>query len=372
MDKKHCAPKFGVKKAAMTPAQIQGCSRELTRMALASPLYEAARSIYGYLPYNQEVHTLELLQAALNSGKRVAVPKVFGDTMRFIWLTNLQDVAPGYCGIPEPLADGPEADDPHALVLMPGLAFDPAGHRVGYGGGFYDKFLAQEPEHPTLALCYGFSTLPLPGDRSPRRPCGSGPVGPGAGGIGMKYVWLVLFLAAVFGLCFLADRCIGKVQARAQRRPAVRLPLRYPLLSVLLLLVAPVSAWYGITHAAPLFVAGAVLLAGISLYGAWTYHRTGIDYTSDCFTFRAGDQKRTFRFSQIQGRGWPSPAGPSAWFCARRKEMWSSTTTCRAFQLSWKPLTPIGAVKGGLDPQAQDWHNPADHRWFPDQPDETH
>ena len=79
----------------------------------------------------------------------------------------------------------------------------------------------------------------------------------------MKYVWLVLFLAAVFGLCFLADRCIGKVQARAQRRPAVRLPLRYPLLSVLLLLVAPVSAWYGITHAAPLFVAGAVLLAGL-------------------------------------------------------------------------------------------------------------
>ena len=94
----------------------------------------------------------------------------------------------------------------------------------------------------------------------------------------MKYIWLVLFLAAVFGLCFFADRCIGKVQARAQRRPAVRLPLRYPLLCVLLLLVAPVSAWYGVTHAAPLFVAGAVLLAGISLYAAWTYHRTGIDY----------------------------------------------------------------------------------------------
>ena len=50
----------------------------------------------------------------------------------------------------------------------------------------------------------------------------------------MKYVWLVLFLAAVFGLCFLADRCIGKVQARAQRRPAVRLPLRYPQENIVL------------------------------------------------------------------------------------------------------------------------------------------
>ena len=76
MDKKALRAEIRRQKAAMTPAQIQGCSRELTRMALASPLYEAARSIYGYLPYNQEVHTLELLQAALNSGKRVAVPKV--------------------------------------------------------------------------------------------------------------------------------------------------------------------------------------------------------------------------------------------------------------------------------------------------------
>ena len=155
MDKKALRSKIRRQKAAMTPAQIEACSRELTRKALASPLYEAAQSVYGYLPYNQEVRTLELLQAALDSGKGVAVPKVFGDTMRFIWLTSLQDVAPGYCGIPEPLADSPEADDPHALVLMPGLAFDPAGHRVGYGAGAGASHIG-----PVLRL----SALPLPGD----------------------------------------------------------------------------------------------------------------------------------------------------------------------------------------------------------------
>ena len=80
--------------------------------------------------------------------------------MRFIYMTDLSAVEIGYANIPEPIADEPVADDPTALVLMPGLAFDPAGHRIGYGGGFYDKFLEKEPNHPTVALCYEFQMLP--------------------------------------------------------------------------------------------------------------------------------------------------------------------------------------------------------------------
>jgi 5-formyltetrahydrofolate cyclo-ligase len=75
-------------------------------------------------------------------------------------MEDLSRVEKGYAGIPEPVEDGPVADDETALVLMPGLAFDPEGHRIGYGGGFYDRFLAKEPEHPTLALCYAFQMLP--------------------------------------------------------------------------------------------------------------------------------------------------------------------------------------------------------------------
>ena len=99
------------------------------------------------------------MEKALADGKKVAVPKVYGDTMRFIYLTDLSQVAPGCMGIPEPIADEPIADDPTALVLMPGLAFDKQGHRIGYGGGFYDKFLAAEPHHPTVALCFSFQMM---------------------------------------------------------------------------------------------------------------------------------------------------------------------------------------------------------------------
>lgn len=144
------------KKRAMTAEQIAEKSWQLAEQFYQTEAYRNARTIYGYLPYNQEVRTVPMLQRAMEDGKQVAVPKVFGDEMRFLYLKDLSAVAPGYAGIPEPVADGPVAEDPHALVLMPGLAFDRQGHRIGYGGGFYDQFLAKEPEHPTLALCYDF------------------------------------------------------------------------------------------------------------------------------------------------------------------------------------------------------------------------
>lgn len=160
MDKKELRRQIKEKKRAMTEAQIQSKSQALGALFLDSEPYRNARTIYGYLPYNQEVRTVPMLQKALDDGKQVAVPKVFGDEMKFILITDLNRVEKGYAGIPEPVDDGPVANDPEALVLMPGLAFDPEGHRIGYGGGFYDRFLAAEPNHPTVALCYDFQLLP--------------------------------------------------------------------------------------------------------------------------------------------------------------------------------------------------------------------
>lgn len=160
MDKTELRRSIRQQKRAMTPEEIETRSARLGQLFVASDWYKNARTIYGYLPYNQEVRTVPMLEQALRDGKQVAVPKCYGEEMRFIYLTDLSQVAPGYAGIPEPIADEPVAQDKTALVLMPGLAFDREGHRIGYGGGFYDKFLAEEPDHPTLALCYEFQMLP--------------------------------------------------------------------------------------------------------------------------------------------------------------------------------------------------------------------
>lgn len=160
MDKKVLRRQMREKKSTMTRQQIETASRDLAQQFFRTPAYMAAKTLYGYMPYNQEVQTLPILQQALSDGKRVAVPKLYGNEMRFIYITDFHGLANSDKGIPEPVADGPVADDPTALVLMPGIAFDLQGHRIGYGGGYYDRFLASEPTHPTIALCYDFQVFP--------------------------------------------------------------------------------------------------------------------------------------------------------------------------------------------------------------------
>ena len=159
LDKKALRREIGAKKRAMSAEEIERASARLAEKFFQTELYRQAKAIYGYLSYNQEVRTEPILRRAQADGKRVAVPKVYGDEMRFLWLDDLQQVAPGAYGIPEPIADGPVAMDETALVLMPGLAFDPEGRRLGYGGGFYDRYLADQPNHPLVALCYSFQLL---------------------------------------------------------------------------------------------------------------------------------------------------------------------------------------------------------------------
>ncbi len=156
MDKKALRKQIGEKKRAMTDRQITLASQGLAEQLFRHPAYKEAKSLFGYLSYNQEVQTMPILRQAQADGKRVAVPKIIENRMIFLWLDDLSRISEGYKGIPEPLDNGPEAEDETALVLMPGLAFDPQGRRCGYGGGFYDRYLEQHPHHPTLALCYGF------------------------------------------------------------------------------------------------------------------------------------------------------------------------------------------------------------------------
>ncbi|MBQ6121716.1 MAG: 5-formyltetrahydrofolate cyclo-ligase [Clostridia bacterium] len=157
MDKKSLRREIGAKKRALSAAEIESRSAILAEKLYATAQYRDCKSLYAYHSFNQEVRTNPIIRRAWADGKRVAVPKVVGDEMVFIWIDSFDNLAPqGAFHIMEPIENGPVAGDETALILMPGLAFDPQGHRVGYGGGYYDRYLAAQPSHPTVALCYDF------------------------------------------------------------------------------------------------------------------------------------------------------------------------------------------------------------------------
>lgn len=112
--------------------------------------------VYLYIDYNHEVMTENILRQALALQKRVAAPKVVGKDMVFYEISSLEDLEPGYCGILEPKEGLMEADCEHAFLVMPGVAFDRQKHRVGYGGGFYDRFLERHTELYKAALAFEF------------------------------------------------------------------------------------------------------------------------------------------------------------------------------------------------------------------------
>lgn len=146
-------------KEAMPESEIERRSQLLVTRLEKEPVYRRASVVYGYYPFNQEVFLLPLLENALAQGKQVALPRVTDGQMQFFFIHSLADTVPGYRGIREPAPFCSPAKDPTALVILPGLAFDRFGNRLGYGGGFYDRFLSREPEHPTIALCYDFQMV---------------------------------------------------------------------------------------------------------------------------------------------------------------------------------------------------------------------
>ncbi|MBU5481520.1 5-formyltetrahydrofolate cyclo-ligase [Blautia sp. MSJ-19] len=158
-EKKQIRKQIFAARKAHTDQQIADWSREIAEAVTALPEYRDCRRMLAYADYNHEVMTKYIIEAAWKDGKEVAVPKVVGQDMLFYKLTDFAQLEKGYFGIPEP-ATGEIVQWEDALMIMPGVAFDRANHRVGYGGGFYDRFLEKHPQVKRVAVAFEFQMLP--------------------------------------------------------------------------------------------------------------------------------------------------------------------------------------------------------------------
>ena len=103
--------------------------------------YKESTLILIYLSLKDEVDTIKLIKYSLKIGKRVAVPKCEGDNIVFYYINNLEELEEGNFGILEPKTNEVANDFYNSICIIPGVVFDKQNNRIGYGRGFYDRFL---------------------------------------------------------------------------------------------------------------------------------------------------------------------------------------------------------------------------------------
>ena len=128
----------------------------ISDFVLSSKEYQNADSVFAYWSVGSEVGTVKIIEKALSDGKRVALPKCTDrdGNMSFYYIDALSSLVDGMYGIKEPSTES-YADDftELSLCLVPALSFDKSGFRLGYGKGYYDRFLS-DFIGVTMGLCY--------------------------------------------------------------------------------------------------------------------------------------------------------------------------------------------------------------------------
>jgi 5-formyltetrahydrofolate cyclo-ligase len=145
----------------LTQNEIDTKSMAIQHRLLALEQIHNHQSIFVYVSFRSEVATLTLIDALIDMGKTVIVPitRVQEKRLDAIHITNRStDLVPGYCDIPEPKEElckirkiAPEEIE---TILLPGSVFDERGGRFGYGGGYYDRFLAKVPTAARIGLAF--------------------------------------------------------------------------------------------------------------------------------------------------------------------------------------------------------------------------
>ena len=139
---------------ALSQEQKQAMDRALTEGLLQHPLYQEAHNIATYLSFPHEFQTEELIKQALKDGKKVLIPKTYPKGRMDFVVYDPQQLVKTSFGLLEPEGELTVIDSCQIdLIHVPGLVFTTEGYRIGYGGGYYDRYLEHFPGH-TLSTVY--------------------------------------------------------------------------------------------------------------------------------------------------------------------------------------------------------------------------
>ena len=151
------------KRNALSAYEVFKRSLVIQRRVMDLPQYKSAKIIGAYFPIGSEVRTEYLIDSALNSQKVILLPKVASDRIAFsrVFEADLRDkkMVEGRFRILEPPRSSYNAQKNIDLLMVPGIAFDKYGNRIGYGKGYYDRFIKQNDFRLSIGLGFQFQVL---------------------------------------------------------------------------------------------------------------------------------------------------------------------------------------------------------------------
>src|SRR5438094_1357397 len=149
------------KRNSLSASAINIKSEAIQQRFANSDEFNYARILASYYPVGSEVRTQKIVSIALKSNRLVALPRTVGDHIKFYQILSNTDLIPGKFGIREPSISFDSSDycvsDNIDLLLVPGIVFDTNGYRIGYGYGYYDRFIARKKNSiVSVGLAYEF------------------------------------------------------------------------------------------------------------------------------------------------------------------------------------------------------------------------
>lgn len=169
MNKKEVRRAVLRERAKLSPELHEAYSERIMELVASTTYYKNAKTIMCFVSFGSEMDTSMIINKALADGKRLVVPIAVHETKELIpsLITSMDELEPGYFNILTPKAEfvRPIEPDEIDVILVPGVAFDHHGYRVGYGGGFYDRFLTRTRKD-AKRIAIGFSLQIL--DQVPR------------------------------------------------------------------------------------------------------------------------------------------------------------------------------------------------------------
>ncbi len=135
------------KRKTISPEERKTMDSAICKRFLSLSSYRFADTILLYSPLKYEIDTLEIAKDALSKGKKVAYPRCIEDNkMVYHYISSLNELSSGMYGIKEPRIDLPTfspSDTEHVICVLPAIVYDKKGYRLGYGKGYYDRFLSE-------------------------------------------------------------------------------------------------------------------------------------------------------------------------------------------------------------------------------------